>query len=112
MMGKDVRRVARIPQKSKDFITKLYFSGAGSAKLSPEQMAQQMQEEIVKEEYYFHPDEYLQPQQIRNLISRLKQQENNKVTEVPNLSEDDGILYHIDEICDSVLQSDTEDSED
>ena len=63
--------------------------------------------------YFFRPDEYLQTSQIRNLIARLKKQTYSHQNKILVISEDDGIEANIEEICDSILytDSDTEDFE-
>lgn len=110
--ARKVRRVRRLTEKQKGFITNLFNNGASSkTKLSAEQMAQAMKDHMVDGEYYFKPDEFMEPKQIRNLISRLKQNENQSKKSNNSLLEEDGILENIDEICDLLLDSEGETDE-
>lgn len=110
--ARKVRTVRRLTPKQKDFIGRLFQQGAETkSKLSAEQMAERMKYETVGDHYYFHPEEYLEPSQIRNLISRFQKQDYTHSHELSAMIEDDGIEQHLDEICDSVLYSDNEDFE-
>lgn len=114
--ARKVRVVKRFTPKQKDFIKHLYDRGAlTKAKLSPEQMAQQLRDHMVDGKYFFKPEEYLQPKQIRGIISSLKKRDHATVEAVLGVSEDDGVVDHIEDICDSVLYSgsdaDSDDSE-
>src|ERR1700744_370208 len=90
-----VRRVRRLTDKQKTFIETLFNQGAAAkTKLSAEQMAERMH--MVDGKYYFHSDEYLETSQIRSLISRI----NKRIKSNPIImSELDGIIENMDEIC-------------
>lgn len=106
--ARKVRTVQKITDKQKEFIQKLFNDGATSkTKLSPEQMASRMKDEIVDGNYYFSPAEYLDVKRIRNIISGLRRKE--KISYVPALlSQNNDINNNIDEIIDSLLDSDDE----
>lgn len=73
--ARKVRKKGRITVKQKAFIEDLFNWGASNkAKLSPEQMAERMREHMVDGAYYFRPEEFLLPNQIRSLISRINRQ--------------------------------------
>lgn len=64
--ARKVRTVTKITPKQKEFIQKLFETGAkNKAKLSAEQMT----EETVDGNYYFSPAQYLDPKRIRSLIT-------------------------------------------
>lgn len=108
--ARKVRRIRRLTDKQKSFITNLFKNGASSkTKLSAEQMAQLMKDKIIDGEHYFNPDELMEPKQIRNFISRLKKMESQPKNLDDRLLEEDGILENIDEICDSLLDFDETD---
>lgn len=73
------------------------------------QMVDEMQNHIVDDDYYFHADEYLQPSQIRSLISRIATQYKSQKSQQPTIpmSEYDGIEANMDEI----YQLDSDDEE-
>lgn len=104
--ARKVRTVIKITNRQREFIEKLFKNS--KAKLSPEQMAERMKEEIVDGDYYFTPVEYLQPKRIRSLISSLNKKNQQSLLVQQNLSEDDGIEQNLEEICDYVLDSDEE----
>lgn len=108
--ARKIRTVRKITPKQKEFIENLFKNGAQSkTKLSAEQMSELMKEEMVDGSYYFSPDEYLEPKRIRSLITTLKKKESGKKpTASQNLSEGDGIEQNLEEICNSVLDSDDE----
>jgi hypothetical protein len=108
--ARKVRRVKKITAKQKNFILKLFSKGSlAKSKLSADQMAQLMKEEMVDGNYYFSPDECMEATKIRNLISRFKKGQGESAPKLIALTEEDGIDYNMDEICDSLFESDTED---
>ena len=72
-----------------------------------------MKYETVNGLYYFLPEEYLQPSQIRGFITRLKKQSNYLHDSFigVNESEEAGIEANLDTICGFALHSDDEDFE-
>lgn len=122
--ARKVRSVTKISSKQREFITKLFLNGANSrTKLSAEQMAERMKEEMVDGNYYFSPGEYMDPKRIRNLISTLKrkQQTSSTIERDPErdnaddadgtLSEDEGIERNLESICDSMINDSDEELE-
>lgn len=105
--ARKLRKVNKITTKQKDFIEKLFKSGAATkTKLSAEQMAELMHNEMVDGVYYFLPQEYLEPKRIRNLICRLDNQViKNRTTPVYG---DDNFESYIDDVCDSVIGDDND----
>lgn len=96
----------KITPKQREFIEKLFKNGTLSkVKLSAEQMADQMKDEMVDGNYYFSPIEYLDAKRIRNIIAGLRKKENSSSIAATPLSEDDSIEENLDEICESVLSS-------
>lgn len=113
--ARKVRKVRRFTEKQKQFLKKLFYEGAAiNSKLSAEQMADRMKYDTVNGQYYFNPEEYLQPSQIRGYITRLKKQSTQTQLNFSSISEDDGIEENLDNICDFALfelHSDDEDFE-
>lgn len=110
--ARKVRRVVRMSSKQKDFIEQLFLKGATTkSKLSAEQMTERMKDEMIKGEYYFRPDEYLQTSQIRNLIARFKKLHYNPQNKLLVMSEDAGIEANIEEICDAIFYSDSDEED-
>jgi hypothetical protein len=108
--ARKIRQVNRLSEKQTQYISQLFTNGESTKiKLSAEQMHQRMKHEMVGSDYYFRPDEYLEPKQIRGLISRLRIKIRNEVVE--QLTEDTGIENYIDDICDSVLDIEDEGEE-
>jgi hypothetical protein len=106
--ARKVRRVKNISQKQKDFIGKLFWEGTTNFKLSAEQMAQRMKDEMLNGKYYFHPQEYMDAGRIRNMISRLKKEQRQNEqpkAKIFHQSEDDGLEANIDEICNDFINS-------
>lgn len=110
--ARKIRKVCRFTVKQKEFIALLFKKGASTKnKLSAEQMAQMMKDEMVDGHHYFTPHEYLEPKRIRGLISQFKKKEvSQPESKVIAFSEEDGILHHMDEICDSLFESESEDN--
>lgn len=108
--ARKIRRVRRLTEKQKQFIEKLFQQGAATkSKLSAEQMSDRMRDHMINGEYYFSPDEYLEPSQIRSLISRINKQNKSQQQSTTIMSEDDGIAQNLDEICSHMIDSDEED---
>lgn len=107
--ARKIRRVRKLTEKQTQFIEDLYHRGAMTkTKLFAEQMAEKMQEHMVGGAYYFSSYEFLEPGQIRSLISRINKRQTMRLQE---LNEDDGIDENIDAIC-SVIDNNDDDSND
>lgn len=86
--------------------------GAAKNKLSAEQMAQRMKDETIDGEFYFTPNEYLEPRQIRGLIAQLMKNETMPQPDLKRiaLSEEDSVIRNTDEICFSIFDEDCDNS--
>lgn len=73
-------------------------------------MAEKMKYDTVNGQYRFLPEEYLQPSQIRSLLTKFKKETNQHPSNSVffDMPEDDGIEAQIDEICNFALYSDEE----
>lgn len=116
--ARKVRRNRRLTEKQKLFITELFLQGTSSkTKLSAEQMAVRMREHTVAGDFYFSPNEYLEPSQIRTLIYRINKKYKSGEPQLCAMSEEDGIDEYMEEIChiysdDTDVHSDNEDFQD
>lgn len=104
------RKSVRFSKKQKDFISKLFYEGSSTNnKLSAEQMATQMKNFKENEAFYFSPDEYLMPSQIRGLLTKLTLLSKGKNPSKRSARyEEDGLLEDVDMIVNALLMPESE----